>query len=79
MCWILTRVDRRNWTVLSSSRGVSGSRGQTGVWPWAQVSSQHLLSALVSDTSEQGTDGCGDFCWRQKLATVATSSDATFP
>lgn len=34
---------------------------------------------MVSNTSEQDTDGCGDFCWRQELATVATSSDATFP
>jgi hypothetical protein len=38
-----------------------------------------LTQCMVSDTSEQGTDGFGDFCWRQMLATVATSSDATFP
>lgn len=38
-----------------------------------------LTQFMVSNTSEQGTDGFGDFCRRQKLATVATSSDATFP
>ena len=79
MCWTLIGLDRKNWNGLSPRRGcVWKPRAGRGVALGTGVFSA-LTQCMVSDTSEQGTDGFGDFCWRQMLATVATSSDATFP
>lgn len=58
-----------------------GREGKQGHDLTPQVSPQHLLSAWSVSTYERTgpTDGSGDFCWRQELATVATSSAATLP